>query len=236
MKKYAGIIFTLILSTMLLTGCSFKREDALTINKDKKVNYSFVITMDDELIDMAIRTEKEDVEDISEDMRWKYVDNELTTLYQNWNKEKIDNDGIKGYKFTSPGEVDIDELVSDNFEGRYELGSAPTFKEGKLFTKKDDVYTSFFKIDIDEELESNFNNQDQISIKLVVELPNKSISNNATDVSKDGKTLTWNITKSTDIDFSFKFEKNNYMVIAIIGGICLLALSLVFILIKNKNK
>jgi hypothetical protein len=236
MKKYAGIIFTLILSTMLLTGCSFKREDALTINKDKKVNYSFVITMDDELIDMAIRTEKEDVEDISEDMRWKYVDNELTTLYQNWNKEKIDNDGIKGYKFTSPEELDIDELVSDNFEGRYVLGSAPTFKEGKLFTKKDDVYTSFFKIDIDEELESNFNNQDQISIKLVVELPNKSISNNASDVSKDGKTLTWNITKSTDIDFSFKFEKNNYMVIAIIGGICLLALSLVFILIKNKNK
>ena len=84
-------------------------------------------------------------------------------------------------------------------------------------------------------------------------LPEKPTSNNADEVSSDGKTLTWNIEKNTDIEFEFNFkdsdkksdddkkdsDSNLLMYILIGGGALLLIVAVVIIIVvvtSNKKK
>ena len=66
-------------------------------------------------------------------------------------------------------------------------------------------------------------------------LPNRSISNNADNVSKDGKTLTWNITESRNIDLKFEVKKISIIVYIILALIVIaFIVSLVFMIKRKK--
>ena len=45
-------------------------------------------------------------------------------------------------------------------------------------------------------------------MKLVIEFPRVPLSHNAEEVSTDGKTLSWNLLKSQDVDFTFDFSED----------------------------
>lgn len=76
-------------------------------------------------------------------------------------------------------------------------------------------------------------------LKFSVTLPSEAISNNATEVSEDKKILTWDLTKTADIEFSFK-ATNSIMNYILIGGGVALAIVIIVIIIavskKNKKK
>ena len=85
-------------------------------------------------------------------------------------------------------------------------------------------------------------NADQLmsmfDLKFEVTLPVEAISNNATKVSDDKKTLTWDLTKENNIQFSFKTNDSSamitYIIIGCIAGIVVAAI--VIIVVVNKNK
>lgn len=106
--------------------------------------------------------------------------------------------------------------------------------------------------DLDSEDEWNYDSEDDnmlnseedysqmlsgIKFKFEVTLPNASISNNATKVSDDKKTLTWEVAYGDKVDVNFSFKLGNDLVIYIIlGSVAIIAIGAVaVILIKSKN-
>ena len=58
-----------------------------------------------------------------------------------------------------------------------------------------------------------------MELKFVINLPSKAKSNNATNVSNDGKTLEWDLTQASSIEFEFEMANTTNWII-VIGGIC----------------
>ena len=138
-------------------------------------------------------------------------------------------------------------IVSDSDDG---------FFAGKLFIKDGTKYSSNMKIDLGEEAQdmSSYESYGAVfDMKLVIEFPKVPLSHNANEVSSDGKTLSWNLLKNQDVDFTFDFgkngkvtdtktddikkppvekqEKNNMTLYIIIGAVIGLLLVIIFILV-----
>ena len=69
-----------------------------------------------------------------------------------------------------------------------------------------------------------------------VKLPYGADSNNATSVSEDGKTLTWNLMTDTNKDIEYTFSIYNIKNIAIIAGGALVLIIIIIVLISKKGK
>ena len=83
-------------------------------------------------------------------------------------------------------------------------------------------------------------NSGKSEIKFIVKLPNPSLSNNADEVSDNGKTLTWtyNNNRKNEIKFTFELEnKLNYISVFGIGLLIIFTFSLlIFLSIKLRDK
>ena len=110
-----------------------------------------------------------------------------------------------------------------------------------MFVKKDGGYEA--SIGIDEETASSYSQYTAYGMdfeyKFVVSLPTKAGDNNATSVSDDGKTLTWDLTKFKGDSIKFVYKPSNIIMYIIIAAIVLVVIALIVVFIlgkKNKNK
>ena len=92
------------------------------------------------------------------------------------------------------------------------LGSLFNGEEDNIFfvKKENDTYQANFVWDDQENFDENYADydfSDYMTYVYEVTLPQPAISNNATEVSSDGKTLTWNVNQaqSNDIQYEFSF-------------------------------
>ena len=75
-----------------------------------------------------------------------------------------------------------------------------------------------------------------MELTMKVNLPYKALSNNATEVENEGKTLTWDFMKLKDENIQFEFVMYNIPnIIITIIGIVLLLILIVLLLTKNKK-
>lgn len=92
----------------------------------------------------------------------------------------------------------------------------------------------------DEESNMDFSSMMDFDLSFTVKLPNESLSNNASKVSDDGKTLEWELTtdEASSIEFSFELENKSAKLILIGGGVVLLIviISVVLIVLKKSKK
>ncbi len=115
---------------------------------------------------------------------------------------------------------------------------------GDLFYKNGKNYVSNMMVDIseDEDFSSIKENNEgmDISMLVVVTLPTKAISSNASEVSKDGKTLTWNLMDMEDPNIDFEFDLHPFpttiVLLAVLGVVVLLLIAAVVFLIVNMTK
>ena len=222
MKKNFKRIALILLAIILVSGCTMKMNMNMVISKNKNIKASILFAMDDEMIDTAITmsntgdmpTSESDVKKYTDKERWEYLEGDNNPLGQDFNDfevKKYDKDGYKGYIATK--ELgSIDKLsTTDASEKQNILGSDEAF-DGKLFVKESaNVYSSNMKIDLEgdeTELETYKTYGAAYEMKLIIEFPTVPLSNNADEVSKDGKTLTWNLLDSKDVDFKFDFKKS----------------------------
>jgi len=77
----------------------------------------------------------------------------------------------------------------------------------------------------------------QMDLSLTVNLPNKPISHNATNVSNDGKSLTWNLaTQQEDVELTFALYNLSNIFVCVIG-IVVVVVGVVLVIAKSgKNK
>lgn len=77
-----------------------------------------------------------------------------------------------------------------------------------------------------------------IKFKFEVTLPNASVSNNATKVSDDKKTLTWEVSygSKANVEFSFKTSNNMITYIAVGAVAVVVVAGVVILIVKKKGK
>lgn len=236
MKKY----ICLILMLLLITGCTFKGEYKVDIKKNKEVNLGITIAFDDQLLDYFISLDENAEQNYTDEQRWKVIEeiinqeNGENPADYGYVSTKYEDDEFKGMTYTKTFSS-IDNLVSNDANFNFE--DFANTKDIKLFTNNNGMYSlKLFYENIGDELEIS----SYMDFKFIVTLPNKSINNNATSVSEDGKTLTWDITKMESKYFILDFKINtipwNYIYI---GGSLLLVIIFLLIAssyIKKKGK
>ena len=256
MKRLKYVLFLFILS--ILTGC-VKYDGTMNINNDGSVELIMKYSMQKQNVnkedndkDSTKFTSNVEVnlEDYNFLKKYGYSIEEFTETLEN-NEEA---DGVIIYKkFHSLDEITSDKkLVLDFFQVFEEEDKNYTYD--KFFYKEDNKYIANFIFDLTPEINgtNNSNNtnlgfdysqyENLFNFKYTVTLPNsvKYIESNATDVSKDGKTLTWKLDlgKTNEVNFGFAYDPYIKKIDKIFIYSCLgaIGVSILFIIIISLTK
>ncbi len=215
MKKIKYLIVALFL--ILLTGCS-SYDMSMSINKNKSMDLSINI----------VSTSKEEISKYVDSLKEKYESNDFKV-------EEFTRDNNYGIRITKH----YDNIDNNSFAER-------TDKFDLLYLYNNDydksIETKIFNVDkgfASNRYAANFfvdlTNKDtdlsNTNVTFVVYLPKGNVSNNASSVSEDGNTLTWNITNKGRTDIEFVFELGSYDTIYFIVAI-FIAIFLVFSIIS----
>lgn len=215
MKKIKYLIVALFL--ILLTGCS-SYDMSMSINKNKSMDLSINI----------VSTSKEEISKYVDSLKEKYESNDFKV-------EEFTRDNNYGIRITKH----YDNIDNNSFAER-------TDKFDLLYLYNNDydksIETKIFNVDkgfVSNRYAANFfvdlTNKDtdlsNTKVTFVVYLPKGNVSNNASSVSEDGNTLTWNITNNGRTDIEFVFELGSYDTIYFVVAI-FIAIFLVFSIIS----
>lgn len=223
-------LFIIALSLVLLvSGCS-NVNTTMKINKDKSMNLSYIISLDK-----------------------NYLGNKtFNDLFSSKNINNLENNGYSvtdyeddnnfGYKI-STNVKDIDNISSseDLKINLLSLLYSNVQDELYIFKRTDGVlknqYEANFSVDLSEALQENPNiltnmvTTPVLSYSFSLELPSEVITSNATNISADKKTLTWQFDNiyNNHSNITFTFEAYNkpmlYMLYVGIGLLGLIILS-----------
>lgn len=215
MKKIKYLIVGLFL--ILLTGCS-SYDMSMSINKNKSMDLSIYI----------VSTSSEEISKYIDSLKEKYESNDF-------NVEEFTKDNNYGIRISKH----YDNIDNNSFAER-------TDKFDLLYLYNNDydksIETKIFNVDkgfASNRYAANFfvdlTNIDidlsNTKVTFTVNLPKGSVSNNASTLSEDGNTLTWNITNKGRTDIEFVFEVGSYDTIYFIVAI-FIAIFLVFSIIS----
>ena len=231
MKKFICLIIVLLLTS----GCAVKEEFNITINDDETVVITGIAAFDDEFIDNVMLDEIDLATGYTDEQRWEAIDTMYNESEDNpvdygYVKEHYSDDTYKGLSFSKTFS-NISSLVSD--DANQNLQEMLTTEDLKIFTYSGGVYSLKIYIDSESDYSSEENSEysDYIDALFVVRLPNKPENHNATSVSEDGRTLTWDLTKTNEITLDFKLNPIPWNYILIGGGIFI---ALVFLLLASN--
>ena len=222
--KAVSVFVVLMMAAFCLTGC-VRFRTSMSIKNNGKADLEIIYGYYNEIIDDDVQDAMDEVADAFEDDGWTVDD------YKKGDYE--------GYTFTMTGAnvKDFEEIFNaDCFTDELELGDFELTKKGSTYTIEWDTQA---KGDIEEE---GISSQDLSTyggfMEVVIELPSPAEKENATDVSKDGKTLTWDLLEEDEIEVTFSLL-NVGLIIAIIAIVVVLiaaAAVVVIILILKKKK
>lgn len=215
MKKIKYLIVALFF--ILLTGCS-SYDMSMSINRNKSMDLSINI----------VSTSKEEISKYVDSLKEKYEVNDFKV-------EEFTRDNNYGIRITKH----YDNIDNNSFAER-------TDKFDLLYLYNNDydksIETKIFNVDkgfASNRYAANFfvdlTNKDidlsNTKVTFAAYLPKGNVSNNASSVSEDGNTLTWNITNKGRTDIEFVFELGSYDTIYFIVAI-FIAIFLVFSIIS----
>ena len=184
---------------------------------------------------------------LTDEEKWNILENAFDTEYfegLGYVVERYEEDNLMGYKISKEFE-DIEQVTySDLLLG---FSASITMDNGELVgentipnlvTKQDNIY----KISYISEVNENSANSDnsimsgvgEHNTSIILTLPNKPISHNATSVSEDGKTLTWNVSDDNFEGIEVEFSLTDNLIIYIIAGVITLLVLIIIILVVRK--
>ena len=204
------IILGLIL--FLTSGCEMVATYEATITKDKQVNQKIVLAVDNEMLENLLSMQNPNSnQEFTEEEKWEMLDemlDEENQDYEGYTKERYETTDLKGYAFTK-NLGNIENLTGDTIN--FSLEDEPT-ENIIMFTKKGNNY--FTEFEAGEPFDTDDTDQYNIdyTVEYIVTLPTKAINHNATTISEDGKTLTWDLTTPiSTISYEFAFANNTIL-------------------------
>lgn len=228
------VILGLIL--FLTSGCEMVATYETTITKDKQVNQKIVLAVDNEMLENLLSMQNPNSnQEFTEEEKWEMLDemlDEENQDYEGYTKERYETTDLKGYAFTK-NLGNIENLTGDTIN--FSLEDEPT-ENIIMFTKKGNNY--FTEFEAGEPFDTDDTDQYNIdyTVEYIVTLPTKAINHNATTISEDGKTLTWDLTTPiSTISYEFAFANNTILYI-IIGGVAVVILLGIGIFLYLKRR
>ena len=227
-KKCLAIFMLALMAVFMTTGCMRMSTD-ITFKNNGKCDLSMTVA--------ALSTD-----DSSEDSTEAEIDEEEKEKYEKegWTYTAYNQDGYTGY-VVSKEDIDIDKLASEMNSGEsddYDI-NADSFiitKDGSRYNLNWAIGDSEDSADMDSY--ASYISSNDGYVRVVMTFPQKPISHNATSVSDDGKTLTWDlVTCKDDINVEFKLGGFNPLwIILILVFVAVLAGVLVLVIVLGKKK
>ena len=257
MKNVKKILLILI-GVLLLSGCTFKNTNNMSIDKEGKFDYSFTVTLDKDTLTTIIQSENENAE-ITDEAMLKYMDNMNYPFLEGLEKTTVSDDEYIGYKYSY--NVDHIDKLSDEKTNQVNLNfysQTQKLKDLKLFKKIDNKYQANFVFNLNnEEILTKSDDitpsddiatttDDKIDLNKInfitefsVTLPYKALTHNAESMTNEGKTLNWSIdvNKNETIKFTFSLLHIELIKqIALIIGSVIILLALMLVIARKKKK
>ena len=232
MKKAKYLMSLLIIMTcaMFMTGC-MRFSTTVEIKKNGKADVSMLIAYQNSMGEDAATSNDSEIKELEEE-GWIYSD--------------YNEDDYIGYVVTKKN-VDLKEIAK-------EMSSSDTASEMNTDKFQITKHGSNYKISWDimnSGDSSDSQNTDDYSqyasslksaggyMTFVLKLPYKAKSSNATEVSKDGKTLTWDLLsmkQGDKIEVEFSLINWPAIIACIIGALVIIgAVIAVLLILKNKK-
>ena len=179
-----------------------------------------------------------DSSNLTDEQEWAIIEeNYGNDAFEDYEKAgykitRYEEGDFKGYKLTKSFSNIEDVTVKDvSFTAAEDVQIKDADK--KIFTKDGLNYVANIPFETSSELSSM---GVAFDMKFVITLPNEAISNNANNVTDNGKTLTWNVTDDNEnISFEFSFI-SKYVIYGAIGVIALLVLIIIIVIIRKIMK
>ena len=257
MKSVKKILLILV-GILLLSGCTFKNTNNMSIDKEGKFDYSFTVTLDKDTLTTIIQSENENAE-ITDEAMLKYMDNINYPFLEGLEKTTVSDDEYIGYKYSY--NVDHIDKLSDEKTNQVNLNfysQTQKLKDLKLFKKIDNKYQANFVFNLNnEEILTKSDDitpsddiatttDDKIDLNKInfitefsVTLPYKALTHNAESMTNEGKTLNWSIdvNKNETVKFTFSLLHIELIKqIALIIGSVIILLALMLIIARKKKK
>lgn len=259
MKKFGGLFLAVVL-TLLVGGC-YSSKINMTIKNDKSVDFKYDVEMDFQaMADLFNNVQANDpsfgsgtgpitAADIEKSFKDQMSEDNFKELKDKGFNVTTNAQGSKFKISISKKYKNIDDISSESAI-QVDLGQLLStygqFDDSQLFqvTTKDgkNVYKADFKLALMEDYmdgttSAEFNGmEDLMDATYTVTLPQASISNNATSISEDGKTLTWKLDeKHSAINYEFSLDGTvNWLMYIGIGSAALLVI-VILLSLASKN-
>ena len=140
-------------------------------------------------------------------------------------------------KYDSIDDISKDKDITVDFTTLF--NDKDNFKE-EFFSKKGNIYKANFVFDFTQDGEDVSDQyasyQGAFDLKYTIKLPNKAKKHNASKVSDDGLTYTWNLKygKKNKVEFEFGFGSSK-TILLVVGAIAIVAIIAGVVLLKKKN-
>ena len=256
MKKSFKVL-CLMLIVFMMTGC-MKFNMVTSINKDKSMDFSIIQAFNNAILESSDQDTLSDA-DLNEANLEEFKQAGFTV-------ENYSDGSWTGYQMKKniPNIDDISS--NDPVSGNLENILSGQEKDFKLFTVKkgflQNTYTASFELNTDEAINDaanylddstgnttdNFNGNTYdnsadysmfmagMDLKFVINLPYEAINSNATSLTNDGKTLTWDLVNFKENNIEFEFELYNMTNIYLSVGIVALIIIIIIVLIVKHHK
>lgn len=241
MKNTKRIIIILLLCISLY-GCGIKNANNMVIHSDGSLEYEILVSFDREFIINAMKLSdlsSVDYDDtmVTDDDMMEYIKNNATLrlpFLDGLDIQYYKDENYLGAKYFY--EVDDIDKVSTFDTSKVYLSNYTSDEKlvnQKLFNKVGYNYTADFIFDFKNNV--NYDQIDYVS-KFSIMLPDKSISNNADLVSRDGKLLTWNLDKNTnEVNFTFSLKRDKFYYVLSIVSIILIIIATLYVLLNGRK-
>lgn len=222
-----------VLIAVMLTGC-MRVSVGIDIKEDGTADVSMLYAASDDLMSMGSDDDEETSTGLDEEEVKKLQD-------EGWTYSEYAEDGFSGYMIKKTG-VEINTIGSEFSSAGDDTGLG---SDDFVIKEDNGVYTIDWQVlDSQETSEASeyaeYFDMYNGYVKLVITLPEAAINSNATEVSEDGKTLTWNLlTMGEDaahVEFKLPSKGGSMMtglIVAIV--VILLIIILIVILIVRKS-
>lgn len=222
MKKLISLVAVMAMLLLVLTGCVNVNFE-VSLNKDGSADVAYLYTFDKE----ALQEMGTSSEDMTKDMEEEANKNGFKI-------EAYSDDKQEGFKATKHFDNASDVSLAEAFGEDYVKESKGITVEKKgnktVFSQNDEIDLS----SMDETTASI------VTMKYVVKLPVKAGDNNATEVSKDGKTLTWTLKAGEINKVEFNAQTGSsvlkIVIIAVAAAVVICAIVMVIVKCSKKDK
>ena len=220
--KAVSVMVILVMTMFCLTGC-LRFRTTMSIRNNGKADLAIIYAFHNELLEGDVEDELGDVADAFED--------------EGWTVDDYKKGDYSGYQFTMNNVKvsDFEEIFnSDAFTEELELGDFELTKKGSTYTIEWDTKA------VDDAEEEGITSADLKEyggfMEVVIELPSPAKDENASKVSKDKKTLTWDLLDEDEVEVTFSLLNIGAIVAVILIVFVLAAAAVVVILILVLKK